>query len=64
MYTLLPQWNMKLNLDNIQQDTYRTQKSKTKLQTKGRKIQKETKGSGFKDTVKVWGLLNKLWLTR
>lgn len=27
---------------------------------KGRKIQKETKRSGFKDTTKVWGLLNKL----
>lgn len=57
---LLLQWDMKLNLDNIQQDTYKTQKSKTKLQTKGRKIQKETKGLGFKDTVKIWGLLNKL----
>lgn len=55
---------MKLNLDNIEQDTYKTQKSQTKLQTKGRKIQKETKGSGFKDTMKVWGLLNKLQVPR
>lgn len=51
--------NVKLDPDNVQQDTYKTQKSKPELQTKGRKIQKETKGLGFKDTVKVWGLLNK-----
>lgn len=55
---LLPQRSAKINPDNIRQDAYRTRRSQTKLQTKGKKIQKETKGSGFKDTVKVWGLLN------
>lgn len=35
---------MTLNLDDTEQDTYETRKSKTKLATKGGKIQKETKG--------------------
>lgn len=51
--------NMKPDPDNARRDTYKTRKSKPELQTEGRRIQKETKGLGFKDTVKVWGLLDK-----
>lgn len=44
---------MTLNLDDTEQDTYETRKSKTELPTKRGKIQKETKGAGFGDAVKV-----------
>lgn len=40
-----PQWDMKLNADDTERGTYRTQ-SKPKLQMKAREIQKEAKRPG------------------
>lgn len=39
--------------DDTEQDTYKTQKSKTELPTKRGKTQTETNGSGFEEPVRV-----------
>lgn len=62
MYTLLcfcrVRRDVTLNLDDTEQDTYETRKSKTELPTKRGKIQKENQGGGLRRRREGAGLLH------
>lgn len=50
------QWDVKLNLDDTEQDTYRTRKANPNFKSKQGKSKRKPRGQASKDATKVQGL--------